>query len=64
MSEIMRKLGSDADRTAVVFITVDPERDTPEDAFSPLNAVNPTGNLFIMFALMFDAPCPSKTSSF
>src|SRR5712691_4483603 len=30
MSEIMRKLGDDADRTAVVFITVDPERDTPE----------------------------------
>ena len=28
MSEILRKLGSDADRTAVVFITVDPERDT------------------------------------
>jgi protein SCO1 len=30
MSEIMRSLGDDADRAAVVFITVDPERDTPE----------------------------------
>jgi protein SCO1 len=28
ISEIMRKLGRDADRTAAVFITVDPERDT------------------------------------
>jgi protein SCO1 len=29
ISEIMRKLGKDADRTAALFITVDPERDTP-----------------------------------
>src|SRR5262249_15560050 len=29
MSEIMRALGPDADRTRAVFITVDPERDTP-----------------------------------
>jgi protein SCO1 len=29
ISEIMRQLGSDADRTAALFITVDPERDTP-----------------------------------
>jgi protein SCO1/2 len=29
ISEIMRMLGSDADRTAALFITVDPERDTP-----------------------------------
>jgi protein SCO1/2 len=28
ISEIMRKLGSDADRTGALFITVDPERDT------------------------------------
>jgi protein SCO1 len=28
ISEVMRKLGHDADRTAAVFITVDPERDT------------------------------------
>jgi protein SCO1/2 len=29
ISEVMKKLGKDADRTAVLFITVDPERDTP-----------------------------------
>jgi protein SCO1/2 len=29
ISEIMRRLGPDADRTAALFITVDPERDTP-----------------------------------
>jgi protein SCO1 len=28
MSQLMRKLGPDADRTGVLFITVDPERDT------------------------------------
>jgi protein SCO1/2 len=29
ISEVMRQLGKDADRTSVLFITVDPERDTP-----------------------------------
>ncbi len=29
MSQLMHTLGPDADRTAAVFITVDPERDTP-----------------------------------
>jgi protein SCO1 len=29
MSQVMRALGPDADRTAALFITVDPERDTP-----------------------------------
>jgi protein SCO1 len=29
MSEVLRKLGPDADRVAMLFITVDPERDTP-----------------------------------
>jgi protein SCO1/2 len=29
ISEIFRKLGPDADKAAAVFITVDPERDTP-----------------------------------
>jgi protein SCO1/2 len=29
MSEVMKKLGKDADRTGALFITVDPERDTP-----------------------------------
>ena len=30
ISQIMRDLGADADRTAALFISVDPERDTPE----------------------------------
>jgi protein SCO1/2 len=29
MSQMLRKLGPDADRTGALFITVDPERDTP-----------------------------------
>jgi protein SCO1/2 len=29
ISEVMKTLGKDADRTGAVFITVDPERDTP-----------------------------------
>src|SRR5476649_1385586 len=29
VSEMMRALGKDADRTGALFITVDPERDTP-----------------------------------
>jgi len=30
LAEAMKKLGSDADRVQVLFVTVDPERDTPE----------------------------------
>jgi protein SCO1/2 len=30
LAEAMKKLGADADRVQVLFITVDPERDTPE----------------------------------
>src|SRR4051812_36705007 len=29
VSEILRKLGPDAERVRVLFITIDPERDTP-----------------------------------
>ena len=49
MSEILRKLGSDADRTAAVFVTVDPERDTPAAMKDYLSSFDPhirglTGN--------------------
>lgn len=30
MAQVLRELGPDADRVAVVFVSVDPERDTPE----------------------------------
>ena len=30
LGEVMKKLGPDADRVQVLFVTVDPERDTPE----------------------------------
>ena len=30
LTEVMKKLGPDADRVQVLLITVDPERDTPE----------------------------------
>lgn len=37
MSEVMRQLGADADRLQVLFVTVDPERDTREllEAYVP-----------------------------
>jgi protein SCO1/2 len=30
LSQVMKELGNEADRVQVVFVTVDPERDTPE----------------------------------
>jgi protein SCO1/2 len=30
VSEVLRKLGTDADRVGALFVTVDPERDTPD----------------------------------
>jgi protein SCO1/2 len=41
ISEIMRKLGSDADRTAALFITVDPQRDTPDSMKDYLASFDP-----------------------
>ena len=41
ISEIMRNLGKDADRKAAVFITVDPERDTPEALKEYLSSFDP-----------------------
>jgi protein SCO1 len=41
MSEIMRALGSDADRTAALFITVDPERDTSATLKDYLSSFDP-----------------------
>jgi protein SCO1 len=41
ISEIMRALGPDADRTRAVFITVDPERDTQEVLKDYLSSFDP-----------------------
>jgi protein SCO1/2 len=41
MSEIMRALGPDADRLRAVFITVDPERDTPAVLKDYLSSFDP-----------------------
>jgi protein SCO1/2 len=41
VSEVMRSLGPDADRTAALFITVDPERDTPASLKDYLGSFDP-----------------------
>jgi len=41
VSEVMRNLGGDADRTAALFITVDPERDTPDMLKDYLGSFDP-----------------------
>jgi protein SCO1/2 len=41
VSELMRALGKDADRTAALFITVDPERDSPDVLKSYLSSFDP-----------------------
>jgi protein SCO1/2 len=41
MSELMRALGADADKTRAIFITVDPERDTPAAMKDYLSSFDP-----------------------
>jgi len=41
VSEVMRALGPDADRTAALFISVDPERDTPAKLKDYLSSFDP-----------------------
>jgi protein SCO1/2 len=41
ISEVLRKLGGDADRMRALFITVDPERDTPKAMKEYLSSFDP-----------------------
>ena len=41
VSEVMRSLGKDADRTAALFVSVDPERDTPAKMKDYLSSFDP-----------------------
>jgi protein SCO1/2 len=41
MSEVFRKLGPDAERANAIFITVDPERDTPDVMKNYLSSFDP-----------------------
>ncbi len=41
MSEVLKRLGSDADKTAALFISVDPERDTPEKLKDYVSSFHP-----------------------
>jgi protein SCO1/2 len=41
ISEVLRKLGPDADRAGALFITVDPQRDTPQAMKTYLSSFDP-----------------------
>jgi protein SCO1/2 len=41
MSEVLKRLGPDADKAAALFVTVDPERDTPEKLKDYLSNFHP-----------------------
>jgi len=41
MSEVLKQLGPDAEKTAALFISVDPERDTPEKLKDYLSSFHP-----------------------
>jgi len=41
ISEVLNKLGPDADKVNALFVTVDPERDTPEKLKEYLSSFNP-----------------------
>lgn len=41
ISEVLKRLGADADKAAALFVTVDPERDTPEKLKDYLSSFHP-----------------------
>lgn len=61
LNQVMQKLGPDAQRVQVVFVTVDPQRDTPELMGQYAPAFNPT---FVGLRPADDAALKAVTQSF
>ena len=57
MSQIMRELGADAEKVQVLFVTVDPERDTPEVLQQYVPAFHPS-----FLGLVGDAEATARTA--
>jgi protein SCO1 len=57
MAGVMKSLGPDADRVQMVFITVDPERDTPETLAQYVHAFDPR-----FIALRGDLPATQRVA--
>jgi protein SCO1/2 len=57
LAEAMKRLGPDADRVQVLFVTVDPERDTPELLAQYVPAFNPS-----FIGLSGDADATARTA--
>jgi protein SCO1/2 len=57
LAQVMRTLGKDAEKVQVVFVTVDPERDTPEMMARYVPYFNPT-----FLGLYGDAQATAKTA--
>ena len=57
MSQVMRELGADADKVQVLFVTVDPERDTPQVLSQYVPAFHPS-----FLGLSGDADATARTA--
>ena len=57
MSQVMRELGADAEKVQVLFVTVDPERDTPEVLQQYVPAFHPS-----FLGLVGDAEATARTA--
>ena len=57
MSQVMRELGPDADKVQVLFVTVDPERDTPQVLSQYVPAFHPS-----FLGLVGDAEATARTA--
>ena len=57
MSQVMRELGPDADKVQVLFVTVDPERDTPQVLSQYVPAFHPS-----FLGLSGDAEATARTA--